>query len=120
MSSEKKQYQVLKRSTIKGRLWRLAAELKVAGDNLELVGNAVDQAEKDLEVVSVPPEWLSERQVAAQYPLSVKVLQQLRYLGKGPTYHKLSNNRNGRVVYKRIDIELYLSQCRIDTEDQAG
>ncbi|CAM2064216.1 Helix-turn-helix domain-containing protein [Sulfidibacter corallicola] len=120
MSNKKKQYQVLKRSTIKGCLWRFAALLSQVRNDPETVRSIIAQIEEDIDQAAVPPEWLSESQVAAQYPLGVKTLQQLRHEGRGPAYHKLSRSRNGRVVYKRLDIEIYLAKCRIETEDQVG
>jgi len=58
-------------------------------------------------------EVLKEREVSADYTLSVPWLRKQRRLGKGPTYIKI-----GRMVrYFRDDVEAYLIDRLVSTTE---
>ena len=120
MSQPIRDFQVLRKRTIKGCLWKLAVRLTLSKDNSGFIEQIISEAERELENAAIPPDWLTEGQVAKEYPLSVKALQQWRHNGRGPAYHKLSNSKNGRVAYKREDIELFLAERRVAPEEKAG
>lgn len=58
---------------------------------------------------------LTERQVAARLGVSVRTLQNWRWLGIGPRYFKLSPGRGGRVRYRLADCEQW-EQERVDEQ----
>jgi predicted DNA-binding transcriptional regulator AlpA len=59
---------------------------------------------------------LTERQLAAQLNISVKTLQNWRWLGRGPKFIKL--NGDSLVRYRQSDVDAYLeAQVRASTSD---
>lgn len=50
-------------------------------------------------------DWLTEAEVAAEYPFEQRTLAQWRYLGRGPAYTKAGR----RVFYSRKVIEKWLA-----------
>ena len=52
----------------------------------------------------VAPEYLTPRQVAQLTGISVRTLEAMRGLRKGPPYHKVG----GRVLYKLQDVRDYI------------
>lgn len=57
-----------------------------------------------------PADLLNERQVAGEFNISVKTLQNWRYHGKGPAYHKAES----KVLYRRTDVESWLQARRVE------
>ncbi len=58
-------------------------------------------------------EMLTEKQVSCRWPfLDVRRLQNMRFRGVGPRYHKLSNTKQGRVYYRVSDVEAFIAQTQ--------
>jgi hypothetical protein len=55
---------------------------------------------------------LNDVEAARYLGLAPQSLRNMRCYSKGPVYHKLGS----RIVYKISDLDLYLSQRRIDPE----
>ncbi|MER8008132.1 DNA-binding protein [Streptomyces sp. NPDC094149] len=60
-------------------------------------------------------EFLSPREVAAQYPVlgGTSALAERRWRGEGPAYIKTGRGRAGRVFYRRSAIEEFLTACTV-------
>jgi len=56
--------------------------------------------------------WLGEKDVVRLYPFSLEWLRRSRKRREGPIFYKLHSHRNGKVVYRLRDLELYLSKFR--------
>lgn len=56
------------------------------------------------------PRFVNEQAAAEALSLSVKVLQNWRWLGKGPRFHKFGN----RVRYSIADLIAYAESCAQD------
>ncbi|WP_406306273.1 helix-turn-helix domain-containing protein [Streptomyces sp. NBC_00885] len=62
---------------------------------------------------------LTERQVAARLKVSVRTLQNWRWLGIGPRYFKLTPGRGGRVRYRLADFQQW-EQERVDDQQRGA
>jgi hypothetical protein len=51
-----------------------------------------------------PDDLLSQKEVAAEWGISVKTLEAWRWTGGGPPYIKLGKSRRGIVRYRRRDV----------------
>ena len=58
----------------------------------------------------VMPEFLTRKEVAAQYPISYNTLAYLASRGEGPRYMLIGKNS----VYMRSDVEAYFSSQFVD------
>lgn len=60
-------------------------------------------------------EFLSPKQVTAQYPVlgGLSALAERRWRGEGPAYIKTGKGRSGRVFYRRSVIEDFLAECTV-------
>jgi len=54
-------------------------------------------------------ELLNEKEVQQEYGINTRTLQRERIYGNGIPYHKLGR----RVLYRRSDIEEFLSVCKV-------
>lgn len=55
------------------------------------------------------------RQAAEFLGYSKPILDHWRIEGRGPAFYKMpSRGKNGRVMYRRSDLEAFLNECRID------
>ena len=59
--------------------------------------------------------FLTSREVAREYPWSEKTLRHWRSRNVGPRYIKTE----GRVFYRREDVERYINMSAVDTYDSA-
>ncbi|MET9494291.1 helix-turn-helix domain-containing protein [Streptomyces sp. NPDC006552] len=59
-------------------------------------------------------EFMTPRQVEAEYGFHVQTLAQWRWMGLGPAYIKQSPGRGGRIKYRRSAIERWLSERTVD------
>ena len=66
-------------------------------------------------------EFLSPKQVAAEYPVlgSPSALAERRWRGEGPAYIKTGRGRGGRVFYRRSTIEAFLDNCTVTPRSAA-
>lgn len=58
------------------------------------------------------PQFLTTQEAAAYLRSSKPTLERLRTSGEGPTFIKLGPGRRGRVVYKREDLDAFVSARR--------
>ncbi|WP_344604446.1 DNA-binding protein [Streptomyces glaucus] len=60
-------------------------------------------------------EFLSPKQVAAEYPMlgTPSALAERRWRGEGPAYIKTGKGRAGRIFYRRSAIEKFLTECTV-------
>lgn len=58
----------------------------------------------------VMPDYLTRKEVAAQYPISYNTLAYLASRGEGPRYMLIGKNS----VYMRSDVEAYFSSQFVD------
>lgn len=56
-------------------------------------------------------ELLTAQQAAEYQGLTIKAVYQQRWLGTGPMSHK----RNGRIMFRRSDIDAYLGRQQVRT-----
>ena len=76
----------------------------------EVIAEAVDKALADaLRGAFNPEAVLTERQVAAEYNIPIKSLQQYRYRGNGPRFLKLGRS----VRYRRRDIQAWFEKNEV-------
>lgn len=68
--------------------------------------NARDVSNEDL---------LNSRETASVVRLSVPTLERMRSQGNGPPFIKLGTGKRARVVYRRSDIEAWLSALRFQS-----
>lgn len=67
--------------------------------------------------VDARAQYLTEREVAAEYRLTPWFLQKRRVIGGGPPFFKLGS----RVLYARADVEAWISsRKRSSTSDFGG
>jgi len=59
--------------------------------------------------------YLTDKQVAEQYPIALPTLRNWRFQGKGPCFIKLTPGR--KVLYRKEDVEKFLLRHRITTEN---
>lgn len=59
---------------------------------------------------SDPPKFMLQGEVARMLYVSERTLERHRWQGIGIPYHKLGN---GRVLYRRSDVEDFLSKSRV-------
>jgi len=62
-----------------------------------------------------PDPLLDTKQAAAYRGLSPKTLQNERWRGIGPRYIR----QGGFIAYRRSDLERYLAECAVETEQSA-
>lgn len=57
--------------------------------------------------------YLRPKEVEAEYPVSVKKLENLRRVGRGPAYYQ----RGRDIIYKRQEVEKWIEAGRVQTRD---
>jgi len=60
-------------------------------------------------------QLLTEREVSAEYGLTIPWLRKKRFLRNGLTFLKIDRS----VRYRRMDIERYLAACVVETHNPA-
>ncbi len=60
-------------------------------------------------VVPLAESFLAEEQAAEILQAKKQTLRAWRHRNKGPAFYKV----NGRVLYKREDVEAWIEQCRV-------
>jgi len=110
--------QVKIRGKIKALLWRFVAGMAESAsqeDRDQLITDTVDKL-----IRIDPPGWLTEREVAARYPFTVRWLRRARWEGIGPAFHRTQlGARWSRVYYSTVDIEAFLDTCRVNTKSES-
>jgi len=95
-------------------LWQLAIDLqrseRVAWHRFILdAAKAIERAR--------PNPWLSEKEVAARYPLNADWLRQTRCNGGSPPFYRVRGKTayGSRVVYHAADLDAFLAAGRVAT-----
>lgn len=64
-------------------------------------------------------EFLTPKQVHADYGFSPQMLANWRWMGLGPSYIKTTPGRAGRIKYRRSAIEQWLDEQTVSTRGAA-
>lgn len=64
-------------------------------------------------------EYLTPREVEAEYGFKVQTLAQWRWMGLGPAYLKQTPGKGGRIKYKRASIQKWLDEHTVHTGSAA-
>lgn len=64
-------------------------------------------------------EFLTPRQVAAEYPFTPNQLATWRWMGLGPDYIKTTPSKAGRIKYRRSAIERWLEEHTVSHQEAA-
>lgn len=55
-----------------------------------------------------PEDLLNQKEVAAEWGVTVKALEKWRMTGEGPPYIKMGKGRGGRIRYRRRDVAKFV------------
>lgn len=64
-------------------------------------------------------EFLTPKQVAAEYPFSPQQLATMRWMGLGPDYIKTTPSKAGRILYRRSALEAWLDEHTVSHQEAA-
>lgn len=73
-----------------------------------------------LEGITVSDEFLTPKQVHADYGISPQTLANWRWMNLGPAYIKQTPGKGGRIKYRRSAIEAWLDAQTVQTGGAAA
>ena len=80
------------------------------------VAHLVDKAAGPQDHEFIPKDYLNPMEAALYLRFSARTLEEWRRERKGPCFYKLGTSRRSRILYRRVDLDQWLTRYLISTE----